>query len=269
MPQHPVARPYTPTGPYPNPPVPSPRPPFPPPSGGSPAGPGPAEPAMEAASQPAGGLTLNKILAGAGAAATTALLGSFFGAAGTVAGAALGSMASTVATTIYQRSLDRTQKTLVARIRPVGARSAAAGPEEATVQLRVEPAVPSAPPRRRWAMWAGATVLVFVLGLLAVTGVEWIKGSTITSGDSGTSVGRVLGRDAGVTTPTSDPSSTSQTSDESTADPSSSADPSVTPSSTADPDANSSRSTRPTGTGSTGTTNAPGLGGPVPGHTAG
>ncbi|WP_219417745.1 hypothetical protein [Pseudonocardia nigra] len=149
-------------------------------------------------------LTVNKVLAGAGAAATSAVLGSFFGAAGTVAGAALGSMASTVATVIYQRSLDRTRDTLVARIRvPRGRGVDVADPSTAgvrvpaprspadaeTVRLRVAPPVR---PRRRWLPWLGATVLVFVLGLLVVTGVEWAKGSTITTGQEGTSVGRVL-----------------------------------------------------------------------------
>src|SRR3954471_10809191 len=62
-------------------------------------------------------LTVNKVLAGAGAAATSAVLGSFFGAGGTVLGAALGSVVSTLATAIYQHSLDRTRETFRARIR--------------------------------------------------------------------------------------------------------------------------------------------------------
>ncbi len=172
-------------------------------------------------------LTVNKVLAGAGAAATSAVFGSFFGAAGTVAGAALGSVASTVATAIYQRSLDRTRDTLVSRIRvngrnieitrtdtsgpatagTVGSRSHAsdeptvllspaelspAAREARTVRLPVEPAIAPRPPHRRWSLWVGATVLVFVLALAGVTGLEWIKGSTLTAGESGTSVGRVL-----------------------------------------------------------------------------
>lgn len=274
MPQHPAPRPSRPDfppGPYPNPPVPSPHPPIPPERVAE----GPSADTAVVVSPPAKDLTVNKILAGAGAAATTAVLGSYFGAAGTVAGAALGSVASTLATTIYQRSLDRTSETLVARIRPVGGRGAsgATAPmprlpsDEATVQLRLEPAVPPARPRRRWVAWVGATVLVFLLGLLAVTGIEWLKGSAITSGDPGTSVGRVLGADPGTTAPTEDRSPTSE-SRESTPDPTSSADPSATPSSTAEPDAGSSGS----GTESTSpptTANAPGLGGLLPGQSGG
>lgn len=131
-------------------------------------------------------LTVNKVIAGAGAAATAAVLGSYLGAAGTVAGAAIGSVASTVATTLYQRSLDRTRDTVVARIRPVvpGQR----GPVDAeTVVL-----APVPPPRRPWRRAVTGAVVVFVLGLLVVTGLEWARGSSLTTGQSGTSVGRVV-----------------------------------------------------------------------------
>ena len=68
-------------------------------------------------------LTVNKVIAGAGAAATSAVAGSFFGAAGTVLGAALGSVVSIIATTIYQHSLDRTRDTVKARIKLPGGRT--------------------------------------------------------------------------------------------------------------------------------------------------
>jgi hypothetical protein len=149
-------------------------------------------------------LTVNKVIAGAGAAATSAVLGSYFGATGTVAGAALGSVASTVATTLYQRSLDRTRDTILARVRITAGRRPDLSDrptvqltvpqqrlpaEPATTQLQVEPVLRR--PRRFW-LWAGATVLVFVIGLLVVTGLEWAKGSSLTTGTPGTSVGRVL-----------------------------------------------------------------------------
>src|SRR4051795_11636587 len=89
-----------------------PRPPVPRSPGG-----GPTE-STQSAEQPArkGDLTVNKVIAGAGAAATSAVLGSFFGALGTVAGAAIGGIASTVATSLYEPSLNRTRPT-VARLR--------------------------------------------------------------------------------------------------------------------------------------------------------
>jgi hypothetical protein len=165
-----------------------------------------SSPEPEPAAPPAKGadLTVNKVLAGAGAAVTSAVLGSYFGATGTVAGAAFGSVASTVATTLYQRSLDRTRDTIVARVRlGTGRRTDLSeaptvqlrvpqprvSPDAATTRLRVEPALRR--PRRIW-LWAGATVLVFVVGLLTVTGLEWAKGSSLTTGQPGTSVGRVL-----------------------------------------------------------------------------
>lgn len=134
-------------------------------------------------------LTINKVIAGAGAAATAAVLGSYLGAAGTVAGAALGSVALTVATTLYQRSLDRTRDRVVARIRPgtIPAQRRSAAADADTVVFEPVP-----PPRRPWRRAVVATVVVFVLGLAAVTGLEWVKGSTLTTNQTGTSVGRVI-----------------------------------------------------------------------------
>ena len=65
-------------------------------------------------------LTVNKLVAGAGAAATSAVLGSFFGAMGTVTGAALGSVFSAIVTALYQHSLDKTRDTVKARIKLPG-----------------------------------------------------------------------------------------------------------------------------------------------------
>jgi hypothetical protein len=216
-----------------------------------------------AAPAKAADLTVNKVLAGAGAAATSAVLGSYFGATGTVAGAALGSVASTVATTLYQRSLDRTRDTIVAKVRLTGGRSTdlsdtptvqltapepsespdeEASPDEATVQLHVEPVLR---PRRKW-LWIGATVvLVFALGLLVVTGLEWAKGSSLTTDQPGTSVGRVLTPASGGRDRTAEPTSEAPTSSAvpsteptatSTDEPTESTEPSAGATSTDEPD---------------------------------
>ncbi|GAA5122357.1 hypothetical protein [Pseudonocardia adelaidensis] len=192
-------------------------------------------------------LTVNKVIAGAGAAATSAVLGSYFGASGTVAGAALGSVASTVATTLYQRSLDRTRDTIVARVRLTGGRRtdlsdtptvqlAVPQPrvpvEPATTQLRVEPVLRR--PRRMW-VWAGATVLVFVIALLVVTGLEWAKGSSLTTGQPGTSVGRVL-------TPGSGGNAGNDPAEETSEEPTASAEPTTEPA----PTEEETRSAEPT-----------------------
>jgi hypothetical protein len=224
-------------------------------------------------------LTLNKVIAGAGAAATSAVLGSFFGATGTVTGAALGSVASTVATTLYQRSLDRTRDTILARVRLTPGRHpdlsdqptvqlTAPTPsdpatESATTQLKVEPALRR--PRRFW-LWAGATVLVFVIGLLVVTGLEWAKGSSLTTGQPGTSVGRVLtpsssGDDENggssestseTSTPTPEPTTEPSKTRESTT-------PSTQPTPTGEPGATDSNRERATSTGTATPRPTPGL----------
>jgi hypothetical protein len=187
-------------------------------------------------------LTITKVLAGAGAAATTAVLGSFFGADGTIYGAAFGSVASTVATTVYQRSLDRTRQTLVARVRVRRPGYPADSSELATVRLPrpsadgsppdVQPDVP-ARSRPRWLLWVGATALVFVIAMIAITGIELAKGSTITGNDSGTSVGRA------VAPPAQDPAPAEESgsADTSTTEAPSTTDPESSTTATPDPDA--------------------------------
>ncbi|MBW0093355.1 hypothetical protein I4I73_30540 [Pseudonocardia sp. KRD-184] len=135
-------------------------------------------------------LTVNKVLAGAGAAATAAVLGSYLGAAGTVLGAALGSVASTIASVLYQRSLDRTRDTVVARIKPGRIPAQRGAPDAETVIIA--PVSPTPARRPPWRRAVVAAIVVFVLGLAAVTGLEWVNGSSLTSNESGTSVGRVI-----------------------------------------------------------------------------
>jgi hypothetical protein len=190
-------------------------------------------------------LTFNKVIAGAGAAATSAVVGSFFGAAGTVLGAALGSVVSMIATAIYQHSLDRTRDTVKARIKLPGGRTvdvagtvevpaprvAAAGEtgrarvyvtptgltdQPTAVLSAVSPASPARPPRR-WVVRTALTVGVFLIGLLAVTGVELLKGSTLARGETGTSVGRVVdprpvSTDTTESSETAEPTETTETS---------------------------------------------------------
>ena len=187
-------------------------------------------------------ITLSKVLAGAGAAVTSAVIGSFFGVAGTVVGAAIGSVASTVATALYEMSLNRTRERILARLR---VREGAGGPDGAEDDL---PTPDSPGPRRpRWVLRVGATVLVFLLGMLALTGYEWVTGSTV-AGEPGTSVGRVI-EPAPTTTepPTADaPSDSRSSSGDTTSEPSTrssrdrspasaSAEPTATPTPSATP----------------------------------
>ena len=144
---------------------------------------------------PAADLSVNKVLAGAGAAVTSAVIGSFFGVAGTVVGAAIGSVASTIATSLYERSLNTTRDRIRARLNAGGV----------DVEERPEPPAP-----KPWARWAGVTAMVFLLGMLVVTGVEFAKGSSI-AGTPGTSVGGVLEpSSAGADTTTAAPTTTAK-----------------------------------------------------------
>ena len=190
---------------------------------------------------PAADLSVNKVLAGAGAAVTSAVIGSFFGVAGTVVGAAIGSVASTIATSLYERSLNTTSDRIRARLNAGGV----------DIEERPEPPAP-----KPWARWAGVTAMVFLLGMLVVTGVEFAKGSSI-AGTPGTSVGGVLEPSpSGADTPTAAPTTTAKarsTKERSTR----SATPS--PSATVSP----TRSATPT------TTPAAGAPGPVVSGTAG
>jgi hypothetical protein len=175
-------------------------------------GPSQAPTAASVAEQPGSSeLTFSKIVAGAGAAATTAVAGSFLGPTETVMGAALGSVVSAIASTLYERSLDRTRDTVKARVKLPGGRTVdvadtveipalrgdvgrprtSAPPAHRTTTV-LPSASPLPPPRRR--RWVALTVLtagLFLVGLLAVTGVELLKGSTL-RGENGTSVGRVV-----------------------------------------------------------------------------
>jgi len=112
-------------------------------------------------------LTLVQVAASALAAVTAAILGSRLGVAGTVIGAGVASVTTTVASAIYQHSLERS-----------GARM-----RGAAAQSRLN---------RRYL----AAVAAFGLALLVVTGLEAARGAPLSGGD-GTTVGRVLGGGGG------------------------------------------------------------------------
>jgi hypothetical protein len=150
-----------------------------------------------------------KVIAGAGAASTTAVVGSSFGAAGTVAGAAIASVVTAVATTTFQRSLETTSRTVKSKVKLRKVDPAAAptmvmrlpvqrGGADNPIPLATTTVAPAEPARRlrftprRIAVMAALALAVFGIGLFVVTGIEWIKGSPLSGGDSGTSVGRVL-----------------------------------------------------------------------------
>ncbi|MFC5995399.1 hypothetical protein ACFQE5_14385 [Pseudonocardia hispaniensis] len=214
------------------------------------------------------------MIAGAGAAATSAVFGSYFGVSGTVVGAAFGSVIITVGSTIYQRSLDRTREEVKARIKLPSGRTvdikrnapttAVDLSQQVTIPLQrtgpdgvLRPA-PRGPDQhvspeirdrrlspRRLLMLSGVTVTIFVLGLLVVTGVEWVKGSPISGGASGTSVGRVLERSPSTVSGTDQGSGSEHTgraaTTEAPATPEPSASPTASPAPTSEPDSSGFR----------------------------
>ena len=207
-------------------------------------------------------LTVSKIVAAGGAAATSAVLGSYLGAAGTVTGAAVGAVASTVAAVVYQRSIERTRVTVLSRIRPVPVPSPRPVPAEEsdrTVLLRPDP--PRRPTRRVRAVLLG--VLAFVLALGAITGVEWARGETLTTGETGTSVGRVVAPPPAAEEEPADPAPAEESTGED-ATPTSDAEVTEEPSATPEPGRADEESAPDSGSGSDSGTDAEPTGGADP-----
>jgi len=127
--------------------------------------------------------------------------GSYFGVLGTVGGAAAGSLVTALSTEIYQRFLEHARD----RIRPgSGTRTpsghSASGParyETVHDSVQYEPA-PVA--RRRWLpRLVVVSLVLFALGMGAVSGIEALRGEPLSGGAKGTSVGRLLGGGLGGT----------------------------------------------------------------------
>jgi hypothetical protein len=190
-----------------------------------------------------GNIRISQVFAGAMAAATAAVLGSTMGFAGTVIGAGLASVVTTVGGTLYLRSIQRTKQGVQSVRNLVVARAGGTSvtllqerpvdtepdPDAATERLTPvgEPAAEEADPdavtrrlspvgeaterigqagadtgtteqppvrRIRWPAVIAASVLAFLLGMLVITGVEWVRGEPL-SGGEGTTVGRIVRTD--------------------------------------------------------------------------
>jgi hypothetical protein len=186
------------------------------------------------------GIRFSQVVAGALAAVTAALIGSTMGVAGTVVGAGLASVISTVGGAVYLRSIQRTRESVrTVRAKVVGRSGGAtvlvsdedpeepAGAEVEAAPGEAEPERSDQPPsgrRRRWPTLVVTTVAAFALGMLAITGVEWLRGESL-SGGSGTTFGSIVaphhGQDGGEdpstpATSTTTPTSTTTTPDSTT-----------------------------------------------------
>ena len=170
-----------------------------------------------------------QVAAAALAAVTAALLGSTLGVAGTVLGAGLASVITTVGGELYLRSLDRTKaaalkaRTLTTRpqvapasstVESSGVAAEAEDPAEAgaaaeadapsaagaTAELPVASADGETPEgeqqvsrlrKLRWPLVIGTSVVGFVLAILVITGFEFATGSSI-SGDGRSTIGHIV-----------------------------------------------------------------------------
>jgi len=155
------------------------------------------------------GIDWVKTLAGALAAVSTAVLLSTLGAAGTLIGAAVGSIAATVGTAVYSQGLDRSRATMMraqALARRRGDLTATEVREVAQELIETEQpkdageAVPVAEGRRMsWWHIAGAALATFVVAVAVVTGVELASGRTVSSmvggsdDSGGTTISHVTG----------------------------------------------------------------------------
>lgn len=200
------------------------------------------------------GINIPKVLAGALAAITVAVLGSFLGVAGTLAGAAIASVVGSVGTEIYERSLKHGAKKLQTVVSPtfVKAPAAVGTPQVAAATEDDSPShvVPEEERKKqiRWGRVAAAAAAVFLIAMGGITAFELISGETVagavgaTSDTSGTSLFGNTSKssdDTPATTPSSTPSEAPTS------------DPATTPTSSAPSSAAS------TDSGSTGATTAP------------
>ncbi len=170
---------------------------------------------------------LSQLLATALAAVTAAFLGSRLGVAGTITGAGVASVVSTVGTALYQRSLERTTQAALKVVRtrrpdriadattvwlskptelfsrPVEVKDRPTG-----VFQRPAEAAPVGPPttsrRRRFRLpvLVGATALAFALGMGVVTGIELLTHRPLSGGDAGTTISGLFGGPTQVSTNT-------------------------------------------------------------------
>src|SRR5918997_6848549 len=131
-------------------------------------------------------LSATQVAAGALAAVSSAVVASFFGLAGTLIGAALASVISTVSAALYSNSLQKTNEKLRRARGQVTGRLSAADETEVASAAPAAPATQVLPahldPRRaparrsrpRWTKVAVYAAAVFVMAMGVITGIELI-----------------------------------------------------------------------------------------------
>ena len=144
--------------------------------------------------------------AGAGAAVTVAVLLSTLGAAGTLIGAALGSVVATVSTALYKQGIESSRRR-VFEVQAAALEREAAKAHRHSESSEVstgEIPVPPGPAGHRlaalpWKRLAVLAAVAFLIAVVVISAIELVAGrsvSTITGGTDGkdrTSIGGVLG----------------------------------------------------------------------------
>jgi hypothetical protein len=153
-------------------------------------------------------LDLTRLLASAAGAVLAAVVLSKFGVAGTLIGAALGSVVSTIGTEVNEHYLGRSSRRLQ-ELRAAQRRSGRARPGTAKAPEAPEPSASASPGWQRpaWMSWKALAALGvggFLIAMLAITGFELavgkplagLVGNHVTSGRS-TTFGEVARGDSG------------------------------------------------------------------------
>ena len=220
-------------------------------------------------------MSATQLIGGALAAMTAAVIGAQLGVAGTVLGAAIGSVVAGAAGSLYTASLKHTKDKLAsAFVGRVGGTdieltTVPAGNETDGWATLTQPTAAVAPPspepvataaevdraghpvsRWPWKPILVSTAAVFLLAIAGITAFEVISGQSV-SGGEGTTITQVSeGRSSGTDTPTQAPSSDTSTAP--TTEPSTtpsadtSAEPSSEPTQPADPSVEPNQSAEPT-----------------------
>lgn len=122
---------------------------------------------------------LSKVAAGGLAAAVAAVAGSYFGPLGTVGAAAAASVVTALTSEIFQRSIDRTAGALRPGQTPDGSSGGGSAHGSSVLGGVV------------------VAVLVFALGMAAVTGIEKVTDEPLSGGEGRTTVGHLANLDVG------------------------------------------------------------------------
>jgi hypothetical protein len=146
------------------------------------------------------GFRLNpvQVAAGALAAVSSAVGASFFGVAGTLIGAALGSVIASVSTALYTESLRKTNEGIKRVLtRRSGDGAPVVGPVTAVLPAHLSPR--HAPEERgglRWSRVGGYAAAVFVAAMFIVTGIELVGQQPVSAlvGDTASSGSTTLGQ---------------------------------------------------------------------------